>query len=303
MPKPVRNNQSLYTEQSLLDHLAGNGLDVAVCWKLSLTSGVSVGATSCTHDLVLPGHPGMTFKSNGGASPSAVDAEAGQSSAGLEVEAVFDDDLITEAHVASGDLDDAVFEIFRVNYKVLDMGELVDFSGLIGEIHSEGPRFQAEARPKTSLAGLNIGRYTRSRCDVKHFADKFQENRCKLDPAGIAPDGGPLTVTGTVTTGGSVEEFIDSSRTETEDDYFEEVTFTSGVLSGRTYEVRRYDKTLKKFMLQVATAEEIAAGVTYSAKRRCWRTEADCIKFANIINNRSYGKITNIEDAQRINRA
>lgn len=303
MPKEIRNFQSPYTDESLLDHLAGRGLDVCVCWTLVLATGEKIAATSCTHDLTLPGHPGVTFRHNGGAGASAVDVESGQSSAGLDFEAVFDDELVTEERVTAGDFDDAVCEIFRVNYRALDMGEIVDFSGLVGEIRSEGPRFTAEARPKTALAQLNVGRVTRSRCDVVHFADKFQENRCQLDPGATAPDGGPLTVTGTVTTGGQLEEFVDTSRTETEDDYFEEVKFTSGALSGRTFEIRKYDQAAQTFMLQVSTSQVIAAGVTYEAKRRCRRTEADCIKFVNIINFRGYARLTNIEDAQRIVRA
>lgn len=300
--KEVRHYQTPYDETDLHAHLARRSKSVAVCWLLTLANSTKIGATSCTHDLELPGHVGVTFRSNGGAIPSAVDAEAGQGSAGLEVEAIFDDELITEDKVAAGEFDDAVFEIFRVNYKALDMGEIVDFSGNIGEIRAIGPRFTAEARPKTSLSRLNIGRHTRSRCDAR-FCDAAKENRCKLDRADTAPDGGDFVEGGTVTTGGAVDEFTASGLATFDDDYFEEVLFTSGVLSGKTFEVRAYNGTTKTFSLQVSASELIAVGVTFAALRRCRRTIEDCIAFDNAINFRGHHKITNIEEFNRIIKA
>jgi hypothetical protein len=47
-----------------------------------------------------------------------------------------------------------------------------------------------------------------------------------------------------------------------------------------------------------------AVGNTFTATRRCNRDPADCIRiYANIINNRGYRFITNIEQINKIQRA
>lgn len=272
---------------------------------VELTQSVAaVGATSHTRDLELPGHPGVVFKSSLGGVPTAVDTEAGHQSAGLEVESVFDDETITEESLDAGDWHRAKFEIFTVVPSDLDLGQLVEFSGRTGRVESEGPSYKAEARPLTSVAQGQVGRLATVRCDVKQFADAAGENRCKLSRGATAHDGHPITVTGTVTTGTSSTEFIDSSRTEPADHFsMGEVTFTSGPLAGRTFEVREYDSALKKFVLRRAAPVRIGKSWTYSAVRGCNRG-SDCItKYNNIVNHRGERFITNIEHVNKIVRA
>jgi hypothetical protein len=195
--------------------------------------------------------------------------------------------------------------MFTVNVNVLDMGQLVEFAGRVGRVQTEGPTFNAEARPLTSVGQAQVGKLAVARCDVLNFADLHLENRCKLDPAGTLLDGGAITKTGTVTSATDGSDFLDSSRNETAD-YFSngDVTFTSGPLSGRTYGVRTYDSTLKKFTLRHAAPVRIGAGWTYSAKRGCPRTGEFCSQVAdNIINHRGERFITNIEKIQKVNRA
>jgi hypothetical protein len=80
--------------------------------------------------------------------------------------------------------------------------------------------------------------------------------------------------------------------------------FTSGPLSGREYEVRQYDPTLKEFILRDPMHMLPAVGNTFTATRRCNRDPADCIRiYANIINNRGYRWITNVEHINKIQRA
>jgi hypothetical protein len=86
--------------------------------------------------------------------------------------------------------------------------------------------------------------------------------------------------------------------------YFELIKYTSGALSGREYEVREYDPTNKEFILRDPMHRLPAVGDTFTATRRCNRDPADCINiYANIINNRGYRWITNVEEINRIVRA
>ncbi|HEV2708318.1 MAG TPA: DUF2163 domain-containing protein [Pyrinomonadaceae bacterium] len=308
MPEKVINYQSPYTDQSLIEYLAGGTLETCVCWLLtasddSVLAGTKVGATSHTRDLVLPGHSGVTFKRAGGAGATTVDTEAGQESAGLQMQFVIDDDVISEESLAAGDWAGAQFEIFTVCYRELKMGQLIEFSGRLGRVDQEGKAGKAEARPLTAVAQNRIGRLVKGKCDAKRFADKFEENRCKLDPDGVAPDGGRHSVTGTVTTDGAHDEFVDSSRTETSDDYFGEVKFLTGQNAGRLMEVRTYVGAQRKFKLQRPLPYPVAAGDTYKARRFCNRMVSDCRKFGNIINHRGFPYVTNIEEINRIKRA
>jgi uncharacterized phage protein (TIGR02218 family) len=285
---------------------AFNGLHSGAAVEVELTQSVTaIGATSHTRDLTLPGHSGVAFKASRGGVPTTVDAEAGHDSAGLQIESVFDDEAVTKETVEYGDWSGAKFEIYTVNLTALGMGQLVEFAGRVGQVQTEGPTFNAEARPLTSVGQGQVGKLAVARCDVVHFADKYLENRCKIDPAATLLDGGPVTVTGTVTSAADGQEFVDSSRAEGAD-YFSngEVTFTSGPLAGRTFVVRSYDAGAKKFVFRRAAPVRIGAGWAYSAVRGCPRTPEFCGGVAgNIINYRGERFITNMEKIQRIRRA
>jgi uncharacterized phage protein (TIGR02218 family) len=291
----------------LLVDAAFSGLASGAAVEVELTQEVeSIGATSHTQDLTLPGHDGVIFKSSQGGVPSTVDAETGHKSAGLSVESVFDSAAaITREAVEAGDWARAKFEMYTVNLRALAMGQLVEFSGRLGRIETEGPAFTAEARPKTSVAEGQVGRLAVAKCDVRRFADAAFDNRCKLARSGTAADGGAMVATGTVTAATDNTAFTDSSRSEA-DDYFTmgEVTFTTGPLAGRTFEVREYDGATKTFTLRRAASLRIGVGWEYEALRGCDRTAQTCsAKFNNILNYRGEPFITNIEKMNKIRRA
>lgn len=308
MSHSVKNYLPPYTAASLKTHMAGPGLTTCACWKLTPVDSdgdpvpeAAIGATEHTSDLKLPGHV-ITFKSNGGVQPTAVDTEAGQESAGLDLESIFTLD-ISEEDVAAGRWEGAHFEVYTVNYKAPSMGQHIDFSGRLRQISSVGPKFKAEAAPLTEVYGsVLLGTYIMFRCDVRRLADKYHENRCKLDPNGVAAgDGHAFTVTGTVTTGGSNEGFTDASRTEGVD-YFELVEITSGPLTGKEIEVRSFSSG--HFIFQIPVSEIITAGTTYKALRRCKRDPSDCWNlYRNIINYRGKPKVKTIEEVTRVQRA
>jgi uncharacterized phage protein (TIGR02218 family) len=217
------------------------GITLATCWKLVSPANVIVGATSHTRDLILSGHPGVTFLSSQGVVPSAVDNEAGLGSAGLEVDAMFAVNVIDEESIVSGSWDESYFEVFVLNYMAPQMGELIMFAGTIGEIRTYGQRFRAEGRPLTSKAGLDVGLLYTPKCTVVALGDA----RCKLNLAANAPgDGGVITVTGTVTGSATNQQFFDSAQSQPSS-YFDYgiLTFTSGVLNGKQSEIRSFSGT------------------------------------------------------------
>lgn len=297
MPKIVRNFSSPYDINSFKTYLAGTSLELASCWKLTAVTGEKIGATSNTKDLVLSGHPGVVFKSKLGSLPTATDSSIGQST-GLELDAVFDDTILTEESVLSGVWDGAFFEVFIINYKALAMGEYVMYGGFIGDVKILGDRFRAEGRPLTSKGTIQIGKVFTIKCIARRLGDQDCKVNVNIPAAG---DSGVITVTGTVSTGGSNVQFTDSSRTEATDYYTHGiVTYTSGTLNGRSSEVRKYTAG-GLFELLDATPLNVDVGTTYKAERGCDRTAETCTNvYNNIINIRAQPKIPGLEKAYRV---
>lgn len=277
--KQARNYTDPYTQYSLKEHMALPTTTLATCWKLtsrpnSLGVIKTVAATSHTKDLTLAGHPNLTFLSAQGVVPSAVDTEAGLSSAGLEVDAVFVVDVLSEESVASGDWDSAYFEVFVVNYEVPEMGELIMFAGFIGDVKTYGERFRAEGRPLSSKAAQEIGNLYVPKCIARNLGDA----KCKVatvnpaqpitnsPPAVAAGDGGVITVFGTVTGGGSNIEFTDTSQTFAHG-YFNYgiIQFTSGVLAGRMSEVQNFIGTSSSITNHLVTDSTWKQSTTLSS--------------------------------------
>jgi uncharacterized phage protein (TIGR02218 family) len=298
MPHVARHYSAPYTANSWRDYLAEGLLEIATCWKLTPRAAspvaASIGATNHTRDLVLSGHPGVVFRASGGLLPSAIDTETGQESAGLNLTAVFDDELLTEEALAAGDWHGALLEIFWVRYTDLRLGELVHFAGLLGDVKILGQLADAAARPLTAAARLRVGRTTSARCDVKSFGDE----RCKFNLA-------PLTRSGTVTsvTGGSREVFRASALAVTYTYADGRVLWLTGDNAGRASNVKAWEAGVKEITLHQALPRPIQAGDTFTAIEGCARTPAACTERNNIVNFRGFPFITNVERVQQIIRA
>lgn len=307
MPETVINYVGPYTAQSLVDHIGTPTPTTAVCWKLKpdpasplYASGLEVRATSHDRALVLPGHGSASFLPGVAGFPSSVDTESGHESGGFQYQTIFSSAGITREALAAGDWVKARVSIYTVNVAALDMGQLVEFVGFLGRADEEGEMWRAEARPLTAVAQAQVGRLTSARCTVKRLGDA----RCKVNlNAPAAGDGGAILVNGTLTQVVSVTRVRASALTQT-GNYFELIKFTSGPLSGREYEVREYDPANKEFILRDPMHLLPAVGNTFTATRRCNRDPADCVRiYANIINNRGYRFITNVEHINKIQRA
>jgi uncharacterized phage protein (TIGR02218 family) len=301
MPKTPVNFQSPYDATSLITFLR-DPVTLAFAWKLTPTANSvltsAIAATTHTKDLTLPGHGATVFRSAGGLNQaSAIDEEAGQEGAGLEFEAIFDDTTITQAQVAAGDWDGAKLEIFSFNYKVPNMGQLIEFSGNLGAITEEGQTFKAEARQLTSIARIKIGRLASANCDVKVFGDA----RCKKVLTAITRTG--QAITSVPDTQNTFRASAMSTPTVAYTNGL--VTFTSGLNSGRTFEVKAFNNgsSQKEIVFHLDTPYAMAIGDQFTIIEGCDRTLAQCILHANAINFRGLPYITNVEEFNRIDRA
>lgn len=175
MPTPTgcvpRNYSGAYTSTSFWTYLEGANHSNCVCWKITPVAGSALGFTSHTKPLTLSGHPGVTFRPEGGLTPTTVDVSSGLAVPNLEVDAILRSDGITSAALRSGFWNYATFEIFVVNYKALTMGELILHAGQFGEIKLLGDTWRAEALGFNNAAQLNTGNLTAPKCRVANFAN------------------------------------------------------------------------------------------------------------------------------------
>lgn len=292
------NYQSPYDATSLITFLQ-DPVTTAYAWKLTPAAGSvltnAIGATSHTKDLTLPGHS-ITFRTNGGIIPAAIDSEAGQEGAGAEFLSIFDDTVLTKNAINAGDWNGAKLEIFLVDYRVPNKGQLIEFAGRLGTVREEGQGFRAEARQLTTIARLKIGRLVTAHCSrVKVFGDSF----CKKDLAA-------LTRTARVVT--SVSDAQNTFRasalpTPTVAYANGRVTFTTGLNTGRTFQIKSYDNTTKEIVFHLDTPFAIAVNDQFTIIEGCDRTMTQCVQYGNGINHGGFAYLTNIEEMNRVDRA
>lgn len=299
MPEPVINFQSPYDDQSLITYQGGRAIEMCSAWKLTPHSSSvltnPIAGTDNTRNLLLPGHGSTVFRSLAGITPSAIDVESGQESAGLEFTAVFDTAEFTRAAVSAGDWNSAKLEVFELSFRNPDMGQLVSFSGRLGTIREQGRIFTAQASPLTAVGRLKIGRKTGANCDVKVFGD----HRCKLNLA-------PYTRTAQVVTAvpDSQHTFRAAGLATPTVAYANgQVWWTSGDNAPRKFEIKSYDEATKEVVLHLDAPFAIGSGDVFTIIEGCNRTPEQCEAYLNIINFRGFRYITNVEEINRIIRA
>jgi len=298
MPEVPINYQSPYDATSLITFLQ-DPVTAAYAWKLTPAADSiindAIGATSHTKDLTLPGHS-IVFRTNGGIIPAAIDSEAGQEGAGAEFLSIFDDTVLTKAAINAGDWNGAKLEIFFIDYREPKKGQLIEFAGPLGTVREEGQGFKAEARQLTSIARLKIcGIYTAHCSRVKVFGDNF----CKKDLTA-------LTRTGKVVTSvpDAQNTFRASALPSPTVAYANgRVTFTSGLNTGRTFQIKSYDNATKEIIFHLDTPFAIAVSDQFTIIEGCDRTMTQCELYENGFNHGGFAYITNIEELNRVDRA
>jgi uncharacterized phage protein (TIGR02218 family) len=290
-----RNVQAGYSTGDLLAHLREVPSTLAVCYKLTTVDlSVSLGYTTHTRDLLLPGHAGVAFSSARGLAPLNISQQAGAATPNSQLEALFVDDAITPAKVDAGLFDAAEEEIFLVNYKNVAMGELLLLAGPIGQVQVFGKRFRAEALGRSAALAQAVGLEVSPTCRVVTFGD-FQ---CKRDLTA-------LTRTHTVAAlPGGLWTFQASAEFTYTDDLlaFGTAEFLSGnnVSLGK-FPVRTNVANLVTLELPVPFAMQVGDSVRLI--EGCDRTAARCKALANMVNFHGEDGISQIEGVNRVNSA
>lgn len=265
-------------------HLAGEVTTLATCWKLTRRDNALLGFTDHDQDIIFET---VTYKAASGFTPSSIDSSASLSVDNLDVEGMLADASITETDILAGKYDFAEIEIFQVNYQNLPQGALKLRRGWLGEVSLQKQRFVAEIRGLTQRLSQTIGELFSPSCRAT-----LGDGRCKVNLTSH-------TVTGSVTSVASSQEFADSTRTEASGLFgFGLLTFTSGANSGTSIEVKEYIHNASggRFSLALPIPYVITPGDTYSVGKGCDKTIGTCFgRFNNVINFRGEPSVPGLD--------
>lgn len=260
--KTINNDllQSLNYDVSTLAH----------CWKITRADGVTMGFTDHQTDITLDD---IYYVASTGFTPTAIASNAALKADDLSVEAILDDNAITEADILAGVYDYARIDIYMVDYAHVEHGALHLKSGYIGKISLANGQFHAELRGLTQTLQAHVGKLYSPTCRAQ-----LGDVLCKVDMIS-------RTFEGTVTLATSRTVFTDSARTEVAGTFhFGTLTFLTGDNIGTICEIRRHDAA-GTFTLLLPVPHDIAVGDSYRVTHGCDRSFATCAsRFNNAVN-------------------
>lgn len=158
--------------QSVTDHLNSGTTTLATCWVIEREDGVKIGLTD--HDKPLS-FDGMEFSPDAGAGGRTIEKSGDLGTDNTEIITAFNSEAIDSQDLNSGRYDNAVIEIWRVNWREPKVRYLQK-KGVLGEVEATGSSFMAELRGFTHYLDQTRGRVFGYECDAV-LGDK----RCNVD--------------------------------------------------------------------------------------------------------------------------
>ncbi|MFW0776986.1 MAG: DUF2163 domain-containing protein [Rickettsiales bacterium] len=270
---------------SLEAHISGEVTTLATCWKLKRRDNVIMGFTNHDKDILFDG---VVYRADTGFTPTVVENTSAASVDNLDIEGMISASSITEADILAGLYDFAEIEIFLLNYNDTSQGALKLRRGWLGEVSLHKQQFVAEVRGLTQRLSQTIGELYSPSCRAT-----LGDHRCKVVLSGH-------TVTGSVTSVGSTQEFFDTARTEESGLFtFGLITFTSGANNGLSMEIKEYYYNVSsggRIILALPVPYSIDSGDTYSLSKGCDKTITTCFeRFDNVVNFRGEPNVPGID--------
>ncbi len=254
---------------ALKAHFEEETATLATCWKLTRRDNQVMGFCSHSKDI---SYEEVEYKASSGFTPSSISSHSGLAIDQLEVEAVIESGMISDADIHAGLYDFAEIDIFLLNYKDISQGALELRRGWLGEIKYGTQYFTAEVRGLTQKLSHTLGELYSPRCRAK-----LGDARCGISLAGYTDSGAITSIT-------SQRVFGDISLLA-EDGYynFGLVTFLSGNNNGLSMEVKRYQSGVVELAMPMPYA--LAISDSYQIVAGCDKRFSTCIAvFSNAVN-------------------
>lgn len=265
---------------ALQDHLDSGATTLCWCWRITRNDGVAFGFTD--HDRALT-FDETEFEAVSGFTGTEIAGAVGLNVDSMEVKTALQSDRLTEDDLIAGVFDNALIEIWRVNWAEPEQRVLMRY-GNLGEVSRGRHYFKAEVRGLAHELQQAQGRIIQYACDAD-----LGDARCKVDL-----DGPGFKGTGTVASVGQDPRRFDVSGIGSfGNDFFTRglMRFTSGANLGLAMEVKTHLKRsgTVTIILWQKMPHAIAAGDGFTVTAGCDKTHKTCrLKFNNYANYRGF---------------
>lgn len=284
------------------------------------TSVSAVGITSNTRNMTLPGHPGVTFYSTPGITPTQVEQVLDEPT-NVELTGIYQSGIFEQEDVRAGKWNFATIEVFTASWDHPEYGELVHGKCKMGEVKDYQTFFTAEARGYLNLLSQDVNKVTSRFCRVKVFGDaecgKDLNDTVELD--GVEYEITQTAIDGNPLGGDSWNSFI-----------FDTSAFTGNVPADsdalalvanryRNGKLTALDGPNAGVSREIAAAFEATGGhpflqvdlkrafpfivdttTSFTLIMGCDRTVEDCIVYENIVNRRAEDHIPTVESVHQV---
>lgn len=309
-----RNVQSPYTATDFWNQFTSVNPRMALFMKVTpylSTDVATIGLTSNTRDMTLPAHSGITFKSAAGLMPSSLQQTIGEATA-LEMMGIYDTLLFDREDVIGGKWENSRVEIFVACWDNVNLGELVLFSGFLGEFKDMQEYFNAEGRGLIGKLSQDVAKVTTRACRVK----EFRNAECGHTASTVVIDGTTynITYTGALATGSTSKRilYVNTSYWTGQIiplpippvNYFQngKVICTTGLNDGISREISSNSTGGSYMKMALKRPFPFTIGPTdeFTLVAGCNRTVEDCRKYSNIINFRGEPYVPNLTTVSKV---
>lgn len=265
---------------ALKAHLAGSVTSTCRLLRIILNDGRIFGITTLDRNVE---YQGVVYVGSNGFDPSIIATDSGLSVDNAEAYALLQADVpgITLEMVASGELDDAQWEMLLINYMDTSMGHVILDAGDLGEVNVEdGVVYVPEMLSFVMRLRQPIGHFWSRHCRAIFGSPATGQTGC-----GFNTD--PLWIAGTVT--GVADEpnlvFADTALVLDPVPNTARVQWLTGPNAGtRLYQVEGYSETSGTVALVEPTPFPIAVGHEYRFRADCDKYPATCKLYGNWLN-------------------
>jgi uncharacterized phage protein (TIGR02218 family) len=267
---------------ALQAHLDEGTTTLAWCWRITRADGVVFGFSD--HDRTLS-FDGTAFEPESGLTASEVRSGSDLSVDAQDAQGVLSSDRITETDILDGRWDNAVVEVWRVNWSDTSQRVLLR-RGAIGQIRRGRVAFVAEVRSLAHVLNQTVGRTFQSTCDAA-----LGDARCgvNLEAPAFKGNGAVIAVLRDRTFRASGLGAFAAGWFA-----FGLVEWTSGANAGRRAEVLSHDLAdgVAILTLLEAPMRPITATDAFIIRAGCDTRIATCsAKFGNVANFRGFPHI------------
>jgi len=290
------------------------GLDcttLAALWCVVRQDGLVMGFTTHDQDISyqsfgpLPDPLPVLYAASTGISNTASDSSSDLSVDNSEVTGFLDSSAISEGDIRAGVYDNCFIIQRVVNWADLTMADMIQGAGFLGTVHMKNGLFTAEFRGLTQRLTTSMGSTYGPCCRAELFSNEAEDDGswrpwyCNLKAADYVQSGSVVSSPDAMTLipASGLLEIGSSPYAPAAAGWFSNgvLTFTSGVLKGKSFEVKGWDGSALDMFLPFPVAPEV--GDTFDIWPGCDHTPSatGCIKFNNIINFRGEPFIPGID--------